>query len=429
MFVYLLQVFVLQLIFFVFYQLFLRKETFFRLNRFYLLGSVLLATVLPLLRFRLGKTQAVIYEQLEPVIIGTKNFQGNIEKMELPDYFLHIYIIGIIVGLIFFVIKLFKLWRLYRRGNKYFGKNYIIVQLNKFNQAFSFLNIVFLDNNFSEEEKQKILAHELIHIRCKHSLDLLLIELFKIVFWLNPVIYLYQKALELQHEYATDKNLLEKYEINEYYGSILKQVFRVQNISFVNQFYKKSLIKKRIIMQKRQKSQKSALIKYVSFLILAMGMGIFLNACNNKITEDDKTRQKSIDEKHKNFDETIKEDEDMEVAFQFINNPPVYPGCEGLEGKEAKSCMQEKIQKFIMDNFNSKLADSLGIKDNIRILTMFTIDKNGKISNIKTRSKYKKLTEEAKRVIALLPQMKPGMQEGKPVKVTYTLPILFKIEK
>jgi len=400
----------------------LKKETFFRLNRFYLLGSVLLATVLPLLRLSLGNTQAVIYEQLEPVIIGTKNFQGNVEKISLPDSFIPIYILGMLVGLIFFGIKLFKLWRLYRRGNKYFGNNFVIVQLNKFYQAFSFWNIVFLDNNFSEEEKQKILAHELIHIRCKHSLDLLLIELFKIIFWWNPVIYLYQKALELQHEYAADKNLLEKYEINEYYSSILKQVFRVQNISFVNQFYKKSLIKKRIIMQKRQKSQKTALIKYVSFLILAMGMGIFLNACNNKITEDNKKH-------NKNFDETIKEDEDMEVAFQFINNPPVYPGCEGLEGKEAKSCMQEKIQKFIRDNFNSKLADSLGIKDNIRILTMFTIDKNGKISNIKTRSKYKKLEEEAKRVIATLPQMKPGMQEGKPVKVVYTLPIIFKIEE
>ncbi len=432
MFVYLLQVFVLQLIFFGFYQLFFRKETFFRLNRLYLLGSVLFSAVLPLLHFSLGKTQAVIYGQLEPVIIGTKQFQGNIEKISLPDNFIPIYIVGMLVGLFYLGLKLFKLWRLYRLGDKYYKEHYIIVQLQDFHNVFSFWKIIFIGNHFSNDEQQKILAHERVHIRCKHSFDLMLMEIFKIIFWWNPLNYWYQKELELQHEFAADKKSLEKFASDEYYGLILKQTFRVEsNFSFVNQFYKKSLIKKRIIMQKRRKSQKTALIKYVSFLILAMGMGIFLNACNNKITEVKKTNQKSIDEKqNKNSDETIKEDEDTEVAFQFINNPPVYPGCEGLEGKEAKSCTQKKIQKFVAENFNKSIASELGIKDkNVRILTQFTIDKNGKISNIKTRSKYKKLAEEAKRVIATLPQMKPGMYEGKIIKVVYTLPIIFKIDE
>ena len=59
---------------------------------------------------------------------------------------------------------------------------------------------------------------------------------------------------------------------------------------------------------------------------------------------------------------------------------------------------------------------------------MFTFDKNGQVTNIKARSKYKALEKEAKRVIALLPKVTPGKQKGKTVKVTYTLPIIFKVE-
>ncbi len=124
------------------------------------------------------------------------------------------------------------------------------------------------------------------------------------------------------------------------------------------------------------------------------------------------------------------EEPDVEVAFQFIQNPPIYPGCEGKKGKALKDCMSKKIQKFVNKNFNTSIASDLGLSgENIRILTQFTIDKTGKVTNIRTRSKYKELEKEARRVIAKLPKMKPGQQRNRPVKVTYTLPIIFRVEE
>ncbi len=123
------------------------------------------------------------------------------------------------------------------------------------------------------------------------------------------------------------------------------------------------------------------------------------------------------------------EEPDVEVAFQFIQNPPIYPGCEGKKGQKLKECMSKKINKFVNRNFNTGIASDLGLSgERVKILTQFTIDKNGNVTNIKARSKYKDLEKEAKRVIAKLPKMKPGQQRNRPVKVTYTLPIIFKVE-
>jgi len=124
------------------------------------------------------------------------------------------------------------------------------------------------------------------------------------------------------------------------------------------------------------------------------------------------------------------EETDVEVAFQFIQNPPIYPGCEGKKGKALKDCMSKKIQQFVGRKFNTEIASDLGLSgERVKILTMFTIGKDGKVTNIRARSKYPDLAKEAKRVIAKLPKMKPGQQRNRPVKVTYTLPIIFKVEE
>jgi len=141
---------------------------------------------------------------------------------------------------------------------------------------------------------------------------------------------------------------------------------------------------------------------------------------------DDKEEIQDVEE----MDTEEVDEPDVEVAFQFIQNPPIYPGCEGKKGKALKDCMSKKIQKFVSRNFNTDIASDLGLSgERVKILTMFTIGKDGKVINIRARSKYKDLEKEAKRVIAKLPKMKPGQQRNRPVKVTYTLPIIFKVEE
>lgn len=126
-------------------------------------------------------------------------------------------------------------------------------------------------------------------------------------------------------------------------------------------------------------------------------------------------------------DEIIDPKDDV-ISFDFLEEAPLFPGCKGTN-EERKACFSKQISKYISRKFNSGLAEQLGLKPGIqRIHTMFKIDKNGNIIDIEARAPHLKLKEEAIRVINLLPKMEPGKQQGKPVKVRYSMPILFKVE-
>ncbi|WP_299333764.1 energy transducer TonB [uncultured Psychroserpens sp.] len=122
-------------------------------------------------------------------------------------------------------------------------------------------------------------------------------------------------------------------------------------------------------------------------------------------------------------------EEDIDVPFNVIENVPIFPGCEKEKGNNAKKqCMSDKIAKFVNKKFNTELAGDLGLSGRQRINVIFKIDKTGNIVGIQARAPHPGLEKEAKRVIGLLPKMKPGKQRGKPVNVPYSLPILFQVQ-
>ncbi len=121
------------------------------------------------------------------------------------------------------------------------------------------------------------------------------------------------------------------------------------------------------------------------------------------------------------------EEPDVEYPWTLVEQAPTFPGCKGNK-EQMKKCLNEKINRFINRNFNADIAQDLGLSgERVRIWTQFTIDKDGRIIRIKTRSKYKDLEKEAFRVIQKLPRMTPGKQRNRPVRVTYTLPIVFDV--
>ncbi|MGS2727405.1 energy transducer TonB [Psychroserpens sp. BH13MA-6] len=122
-------------------------------------------------------------------------------------------------------------------------------------------------------------------------------------------------------------------------------------------------------------------------------------------------------------------EEDIEVPFSVIENVPIFPGCENEKGNNAKKqCMSDKISKFVNRKFNTDLAGDLGLSGRQRINVIFKIDKTGNIIGVQARAPHPGLEKEAKRVINLLPKMKPGKQRGKAVTVPYSLPILFQVQ-
>ena len=131
-------------------------------------------------------------------------------------------------------------------------------------------------------------------------------------------------------------------------------------------------------------------------------------------------------------EEVVVEDveEDIEVPFSVIENVAVFPGCENEKGNAAKKdCMNDKVNKFINKKFNTELASDLGLPPGRkRIFVQFKVDKSGNITSIGARGPHPGLEKEAKRVIGLLPKMKPGRQRGKAVVMPFSIPIVFAVQ-
>lgn len=144
----------------------------------------------------------------------------------------------------------------------------------------------------------------------------------------------------------------------------------------------------------------------------------------------------SLDEK---MQETIpiaavefeEEEEEIEnVPFTVVEKIPVFPGCENLEGRDAKKdCMSQKIDAFVKKEFDTGISEELGLSGVNRIYVIFKINEKGNVVDIQARGPNKKLEEEAARVVNLLPKMIPGRQRDKPVAVVYSLPIMYEIRQ
>ena len=141
------------------------------------------------------------------------------------------------------------------------------------------------------------------------------------------------------------------------------------------------------------------------------------------IIESTETDQEEIVEEV----EVVEEELDMDVPFAIIEDVPLYPGCERVPKSQRRSCFQEQIQKHINRNFRyPEIAQEMGIQG--RVFIQFTIGKDGSISGIRTRGPDKNLEKEAARIIGKLPQMTPGKQRGRPVRVPFSIPIIFKLQ-
>ena len=159
---------------------------------------------------------------------------------------------------------------------------------------------------------------------------------------------------------------------------------------------------------------------------------------NKQVIEDKKIETTEVDENKpvvvnnasQYGDEGGTADEiDEEVPFTVIEDVPVFPGCEKVEKSKRLECFMEQMAKHIKKN---QQYPERAAEDNIqgRVSVLFVIDKDGGITNVQVRGPKggELLEKEAKRVIEKLPKFKPGMQRGKPVKVKYSQPIVFKLQ-
>ena len=141
------------------------------------------------------------------------------------------------------------------------------------------------------------------------------------------------------------------------------------------------------------------------------------------IIESTETDQEEIVEEV----EVMEEEMDMDIPFAIIEDVPLFPGCERVAKSKRRDCFQEKMNIHIRKNFRyPEIAQEMGIQG--RVFVMFTIGSDGSIINIRTRGPDKNLEKEAKRIIKKLPQMTPGRQRGRAVRVPFSIPIQFKLQ-
>ena len=158
-----------------------------------------------------------------------------------------------------------------------------------------------------------------------------------------------------------------------------------------------------------------------------------------EVVEDEKEVEETViestetDETEKVVVEEIVEIEEAEeviedVPFTIIEDVPVFPGCKGNK-QELKDCFSQQMQKHFVRKFDADLPNELGLSSGKkRLIMLFKIDKTGNIVDIRVKAPHPRLEAEAKRIIKLLPKMKPGRQRGTPVGVKYTLPMRIDVE-
>ena len=119
--------------------------------------------------------------------------------------------------------------------------------------------------------------------------------------------------------------------------------------------------------------------------------------------------------------------DNIEVPFAIIEDIPIFPGCENVSKKKQRDCFQEKMNKHIRKNFTyPEIAQEMGIQG--RVYVSFIIGTDGQVVLVKPRGPDKNLEKEAQRIIENLPQMIPGKQRGKTVRVPYSIPIMFRLQ-
>ena len=475
---YILQTIAFQLFFLIIYDVFLKRDTFFNWNRAYLLITALLSIVLPFIKIEQFKdvVPQLFIIMLPEVILGNltqtkSNFvlengiqqtSGFVITWEL------FFILGATIAFILFTYKLIKIAVLIYKNPKHWKGNILIIKLLNSSAAFSFLHYIFLGERIKVLEQESILKHELIHVQEKHTLDLLFFEVLRILFWFNPLIYMYQNRMSTLQEYIADAKAVKTQNETKYYENLLAQVFETKNVSFINTFYKQSLIKKRIVMLTKSKSKQILKLKYALLIPMVFGMLLYTSCekesvnpeaqelsissqieqlrlaieANPEISKEDKEALTKLAFSAR-FDHLLNEtskptqvlevqdySNKSEVPFALIDEVPVFPGCENLStNQERKKCMADKINKYVIENFNVKLGKELGLKGKQRVNVIFRIDKNGNVKGIRSRAAHPDLETEARRVISLLPKMIPGKQNGENVTVPYSLPIIFQVSE
>lgn len=305
--IYLLKTGSLLALFFLIYEVFLKRETFFTLNRIFLISGIIMAFGLPFLNFT--KTQVV--EKVistapisEAELLSDFSFEHVpvvenetlLSNLEWSHILLLIYGMGILFFLIRFGISLFSLRKILKSSSHSFKENgFRFIEIDKEINPFTFFKtIVYNPKLYNEDELKMILHHEKTHAKQWHSLDIMLGQLLIVFQWINPIAWIYAKRMDQNLEFIADqKTTLEKIEKKSYQIRLLKSAYSGELSLPVNNFH--SFTKNRIVMMNKTKSHRIKSLK--ALLILPLIAGFLMSFQVKTITKYQTVQQEDPQEK------------------------------------------------------------------------------------------------------------------------------------
>lgn len=427
---YTLEVTLCWLFFYGFYRAFLHKETFFRTNRLYLVISLILGLVIPQITFSTPQPE-VVFVQTVQFSVQTISAQVEATAMTLPTWqeiFWSIYLLGIIVLTIRLLADIYKIIKIYQSSVVIQKADYKLVLSEKEHPPFSFFNYLFINNKTLKEqtESDKIIAHELAHIKGKHSLDVFFSEALCIIFWFNPLVYWYKKSLQDVHEYLADYEVTRSTSIKKYGHLLMRQAVPSAYLSLSNHF-NHSQLKKRIKMMTKKQSSKWAYTKYVLALPMIIMMAILFSAYDYPTVLQEKAN--GIFQNENIVLPTVSDNNDP--IYEEVDEMPRYPGCEEInESEKRQECSNMKFLTFLYTNVKYPKAAQKNGTEGTTVIE-FIVKSNGQVGNFKI---VKPLGDgcDAAAMTALEKMVEtkwiPGVKDGKKVNAKMLVPVKFKLE-
>jgi TonB family protein len=407
------------LLFYGCYALLLRRNTFFGLNRAYLLASVLLSLTLPLIELPGGAANSLPVGTITLPSFSVGNSQpAQADGLSIIQWIWLLYGFGVVLMLIRLGMQLRAVFQLIRRGDTERMDAFTLIQLpDNTTPSFSFGRYLVLNQTDSLTEPDALIRHEAAHIRQMHTADVIFLEVIQAFFWFNPVLWLYKRALQEVHEFLADRAAVHQTTDTEetissantqptYARQLVAYALDVPLTALTTPFVSKSTLKQRIVMLQKPPTPRRALLGYA----LALPLAALLVMC----TQPDQTIIESAVATKQNAARTPANVEGE--IFTVVEQQPEFKG--GMA----------KLGQYLQSSLKYPAAAQ---KANVqgRVFVNFIVDKTGEVSDVKIlKGLGFGIDEEAIRVVQNMPRWKPAMQSGRVVNVRFNLPINFELD-
>ena len=416
---YLLQVHIALALCYALYKGLFNHNTHLVARRLFLLSILLFAVVYPL--FRIPSMERVLPSTLQFALPELRVGASEIpEATSGPNlYQLAAGVYGGIAGLLVLrmMVRILSIVGLRRNGRRHNHEKFHVIICPNETQPCSFFNWIFLPASAAENPVawNQVMKHEYAHIRQMHSADILLAEGVAALCWINPVAWLLLKEVRLNLECLADRAALHGESEKKSYQYLLLDLARAERPHTSAMPFNYSFLKERIAMINRPESSRLSLYRYLLVIPLFVLLVVGSQSCRESPTRTNDTTPVTTPAEEAHPAPAASPDQKEEPVLDAAEVMPEFPG-----GGKA-------FFEFIARNLQYP-QEAIDRQIEGRVILQFVVDKQGKISDIQVlRGVTPELDQAAIDVMRTLPDWKPGMQDGKPVNVKYTMPIVFKL--